>query len=114
MGRKVKICVADDESVIAEVLCEGLRAHNFEAVGANCGQDALDICRLGGVDLILLDINMPGIDGYEVCRRLPAASVLYHRERPPPACLEDSRNYRRVRRVTFLRTFRDIRLAGLL
>ena len=73
MGRKIKICVADDEAVITEILCEGLRAHNFEAVQAHCGQDALDLCRLGGVDLALLDINMPDIDGYEVCRQLKAS-----------------------------------------
>ena len=73
MGRKIKICVADDEPVLAEVLCEGLRAHNFEAVQANSGQEALDICRAGGIDLILLDINMPGIDGYEACRQLKAS-----------------------------------------
>ncbi len=63
MGRRIKICVADDEPVIAEVLCEGLRAHNFEAVEAHSGQEALDICKEGGIDLILLDINMPGIQG---------------------------------------------------
>ena len=73
MGRRIKICVADDEPVIAEVLCEGLRAHNFEAVEAHSGQEALDICKEGGIDLILLDINMPGMDGYEVCRQLKAS-----------------------------------------
>jgi len=72
MGRRIKICVADDEPVLAEVLCEGLRAHNFEAVQASTGQEALDLCHEGGVDLILLDINMPGIDGYETCQRLKA------------------------------------------
>lgn len=73
MGRRVQICVTDDEPVIAEVLCEGLRAHNFDAVEAHCGEDALNLCKKGGIDLILLDINMPGVDGYEVCRQLKAS-----------------------------------------
>lgn len=73
MGRRIQICVTDDEPVIAEVLCEGLRAHNFDAVEAHCGEDALNLCKKGGIDLILLDINMPGVDGYEVCRQLKAS-----------------------------------------
>lgn len=73
MGRIIKICVADDEPALAEILCEGLRAHNFEAVEANSGEQALEICRKGGIDLILLDVNMPAPDGYEVCRQLKAS-----------------------------------------
>ncbi len=73
MGRRIKICVTDDEPIISEVLCEGLRAHSFDAVEAHSGEDALKICKEGGIDLILLDINMPGMDGYEVCRELKAS-----------------------------------------
>ena len=78
MGRRIKVCVTDDEALVAEVLCEGLREHGFEAVEAHSGADALKICRQGDIDLILLDIIMPDMDGYEVCRRLKASPETEH------------------------------------
>ena len=70
MSSKATICVVDDEAVITELLSEGLRAHNFDALTATSGQQALDICKENNVDLMLLDIMMPGLDGYEVCEQL--------------------------------------------
>lgn len=70
MGRKAKICVVDDEQIIADLLCQGLKAHDFEALGANSGQRALDICETENIDLVLLEILMPEMTGYEVCKRL--------------------------------------------
>lgn len=72
MGRKAKICVVDDEPVVVSVLCLGLKNHNFEAIQAESGTKALEICKAGDIDLILLDISMPDMDGYEVCRQLKA------------------------------------------
>lgn len=62
--------MADDCLEAADVLCEGLRLHNYDASVAHTGQEALDLCAAGGIDLILLDVCLPDIDGYEVCRRL--------------------------------------------
>lgn len=44
--------------------------NEYEAVAAASGEEALAVCNKGGVDLILLDVCMPGLDGYEVCRQL--------------------------------------------
>lgn len=62
--------MADDNVESAEVLCEGLKAHNYDAIAVHTGQDALRVCREGGVDLLLQDICLPDISGYEVCGQL--------------------------------------------
>jgi diguanylate cyclase (GGDEF)-like protein len=72
MANKIRVCVVDDEAALAEVICEGLKATGIHAVPAGSGAEALEICAKGGIDLALLDIAMPGMDGYDVCRRLKA------------------------------------------
>ncbi len=68
-----RVCVADDCPETAAVLCEGLQLHNYEVKVAYNGESALVICAEGNIDLILLDVCMPDIDGYEVCKRLKAS-----------------------------------------
>jgi diguanylate cyclase (GGDEF)-like protein len=58
---------AEDENAL---LCEGLRLHYYEALSARTGQEALAICRREQVDILLLGVGLPDIDGYEVCRQL--------------------------------------------
>jgi len=70
---KYRVCVADDDPEVADILCEGLRLNDYDAVVARNGQEALDVCAKGDIDLILLDVLMPDIDGYEVCRRLKSS-----------------------------------------
>ncbi|HUW60788.1 MAG TPA: diguanylate cyclase, partial [Candidatus Bathyarchaeia archaeon] len=55
------------------VLCEGLKLHNYEACAVHTGTEALDLCAGGGIDLVLLDVCLPDISGYEVCQRLKQA-----------------------------------------
>lgn len=60
------------------MLSEGLRMHHYDAEIAYNGETALSICARGSVDLVLLDVCMPDIDGYEVCRRLKASPLTRH------------------------------------
>ena len=62
--------VVDDESGIREVLCDGLHLAGFSTVTAIDGFDALKILRDEPVDLIIADINMPRLNGYEMLERL--------------------------------------------
>ncbi len=64
------VCVADDAVEAAEVLREGLELNDYKAYAVHNGTDALEVCRKEPIDLILLDVCMPDLDGYEVCRRL--------------------------------------------
>lgn len=70
MTPKIRVCVVDDHVESTKVLCEGLEMHDYEALPAHTGGEALDICASESIDLILLDIGLPDMDGYEVCKRL--------------------------------------------
>lgn len=67
-----RILVVDDIPANVKLLEARLLAEYFDVLTAENGYDALSICERTQVDLILLDIMMPGIDGFEVCERLKA------------------------------------------
>jgi putative two-component system response regulator len=64
------VLVVDDEPRNIKLLDALLRPLNYEVLKASSGEEALSIVNKFDLDLILLDIMMPGMDGYEVCRRL--------------------------------------------
>lgn len=72
---ETRILVADDDDAIADIVTTYLKREGATVVRAADGQQALELARLGGWSLILLDVMMPRLDGYEVCRRLRAESV---------------------------------------
>ncbi|MCB1383036.1 MAG: PleD family two-component system response regulator [Notoacmeibacter sp.] len=73
-----RILVVDDIPANVRLLEARLLAEYFEVLTASNGHDALAICESERVDVILLDIMMPGIDGFEVCRRLKADPQTAH------------------------------------
>ncbi|HEX6581479.1 MAG TPA: response regulator transcription factor [Actinomycetota bacterium] len=64
------ILVVDDEEQILRALRRALNARRYEVVTAADGEDALVEAEASMPDLVVLDLNLPGIDGIEVCRRL--------------------------------------------
>jgi DNA-binding response OmpR family regulator len=70
-----KILTVDDESLNNEIVQEIL-SYDYDVKTATTGDEALKIAPDFQPNLILLDIMMPGMDGYEVCRRLRANSAL--------------------------------------
>lgn len=70
MPKKVLVC--DDEPYIVESVSYVVRKAGFEVVVAEDGQAALDAAKRENPDLIFLDIMMPHLSGYEVCRQLKA------------------------------------------
>jgi two-component system, OmpR family, KDP operon response regulator KdpE len=68
------ILIVDDEPQIRRVLRTTLSAEGYEVVDARSGEDALLRVREDHFDLILLDLNMPGMGGLEACRELRAKS----------------------------------------
>ncbi len=73
-----RILVVDDIPANVRLLEARLLAEYFEVLTASNGEQALAICEAERVDVILLDIMMPGIDGFEVCRRLKADPQTSH------------------------------------
>ncbi len=67
-----KILVVEDEQSIRTIVEYALRDAGFEVVSAARGDDALTMVDDGGIDLVVLDIMLPGVDGLEVCKRVRA------------------------------------------
>ena len=72
VGRR--ILVVDDELQIRRIMRAVLVAKGYEVMEAECGEEALRLIRSEKYDLILLDINMPGITGIEVCVEVRTSS----------------------------------------
>ena len=64
--------MVEDDAGIAQPLQRALTREGFEVAHADTGQRALDLVVLGDVDLVLLDLTLPDIDGLDVCRKLRA------------------------------------------
>lgn len=73
-----RILVVDDIPANVKLLEARLLAEYFEVLTANSGREALEICEAGRVDVVLLDVMMPDMDGFEVCRRLKRDSSTAH------------------------------------
>jgi len=71
-----RILVVDDEPHIREVICFALERSGMTVLTARNGTEALTMFRRGGLDLIVLDIGMPEMDGLDVCRVIRKTSDL--------------------------------------
>lgn len=72
-GREMKILIVDDEPLNIALLFNALK-ESYEILKAQNGNDALAMVRSHSPDLVLLDLMMPEMDGFEVCRRIRAES----------------------------------------
>jgi DNA-binding response OmpR family regulator len=70
MASKVRVLVIDDDVTLGNLLCMLLEKDGFEALCATSGAEGLRLAQQERPDGIILDVMMPGIHGYEVCRRL--------------------------------------------
>lgn len=67
---KRRILVVEDDASLARVLCDNLVDEAFDVAWAGDGNNALNEHQRFNPDLVLLDLTLPGLDGFEVCRRL--------------------------------------------
>jgi DNA-binding response OmpR family regulator len=75
MLNKAKILAIDDETKALDLLKLSLEAHGFDVLTASDGQAGLDMAIEQEPDLIILDIRMPKLDGWEVCKGLKLNSI---------------------------------------
>ncbi|WP_144378325.1 PleD family two-component system response regulator [Mesorhizobium amorphae] len=73
-----RILVVDDVPANVKLLEVRLLAEYFEVLTATSGPDAIETCENGKVDVVLLDVMMPDMDGFEVCRRLKSDPATSH------------------------------------
>lgn len=72
----INILLIEDDSIVARTVERSLRGDEFRVTIANSGIEGLKIGRRQPVDLVILDIIMPGMDGYAVCREMRADPIL--------------------------------------
>ena len=72
-----KVLIVDDETINIQMIGNVLREY-MSVIFATSGEDALTIARANNPDMILLDIVMPGMDGYEVCTALKSDPATEH------------------------------------
>jgi two-component system cell cycle response regulator len=73
-----RVLIVDDIEANVKLLEARLTVEYFETLTARSGEEALQICVSEGPDVVLLDVMMPGMDGFEVCRRLKADPRTQH------------------------------------
>ena len=67
---KKRILIVDDDPAILRLLNTNLKARGYEVITATNGEESLEAAQRDFIDLIILDIMMPKVDGVEVCRRI--------------------------------------------
>lgn len=70
----VDILIVEDNSEVANLLCEFLQRENYVVSIANNGEKALKLFEMYGAKLVVLDINLPGPDGFAICSRIRESS----------------------------------------
>ena len=74
--KSIKILVVDDEIDIVDLICEYLADEGYDVIKAYDGIEALDQVRQAHPDLVVLDIMLPEMDGFEVCKQIRAESAI--------------------------------------
>src|SRR6185312_14728698 len=67
---KQRVLIVDDEPRYVRLIAVNLEASGYETLAARDGKSALDLAAAQKPDLVLLDIGLPAMDGFEVCRRI--------------------------------------------
>jgi DNA-binding response OmpR family regulator len=66
----IKLLVIDDDSAVTELLSLLLKSHGYEVAAVNSGPQGIDFLREKKADLVILDLMMPDMDGWEVCKEM--------------------------------------------
>lgn len=69
------VLIVDDDEAVQTMLYKVIRSNGIQAQIASCGEQALQMIRRSNFDLILLDVNMNGMDGFEVIQRLRSQGI---------------------------------------
>jgi two-component system cell cycle response regulator len=73
-----RILIVDDNADLLAILSSRFRSHGFETLEACDGTEALEMAQASNPDVVLLDVMMPELNGYQVCRKLKENPALAH------------------------------------
>jgi DNA-binding response OmpR family regulator len=76
MGDPARVLIADDEEALRRLLRLYLKKEGFSIAEAANGAEALSLVRRGGIDLVLVDVMLPELDGFELVRRIRIESTI--------------------------------------
>jgi two-component system KDP operon response regulator KdpE len=76
MTKNLRVLVVDDQPKVLKFISIDLRLHGYDVITIGSGEEALEIVKSDRPDIMLLDIIMPGMDGFEVLRQLRGFSQL--------------------------------------
>jgi two-component system, OmpR family, response regulator ResD len=76
MEMSFKVLAIDDDPGITDLLTLLLKPHGFEVVSANAGEEGIRFIRENSPDVVILDLMMPGIDGWRVCTEVRKFSTV--------------------------------------
>jgi two-component system response regulator MprA len=76
LEKAIRVLVVDDEARILSMMRRVLEADGYEVILAGDGQAALEILRRDAIDLLILDVMMPDLDGFDVCRLVRRESLI--------------------------------------
>ena len=74
--KKPTVLVVDDQPKVLKFMAIGLKLHGYDVITVGSGEEALEQVKETNPDIMLLDIIMPGIDGFEVLRRVRSFSQM--------------------------------------
>lgn len=92
MGNK-RVLIAEDSSVIQNIAKKVLQFQNFSIDSAKNGKEVLDKLAKENYDILLLDINMPVMDGIECAKQIRASDNPHHQTMPIVAITGNAKNY---------------------
>lgn len=72
--KKLRVLVVDDQPMVLKFIAIDLKLHGYDVIAVSSGEEALELVKSANPDIMLLDIIMPGIDGFEVLRQLRSFS----------------------------------------
>ena len=70
--RPYRVLLVDDDLALRKAMTKRLESHGLEILTAGCGSDAVSTFEKQQADMVVLDVNMPDMDGFEVCRKIKA------------------------------------------
>ena len=76
---KSSILIVDDEKLLLSSLKKALSREGYQVLTADCGEEALERFQQGSPDLVLLDVQLPGIDGMQVLKKIKEVEAACHR-----------------------------------
>ena len=82
MPAPTRVLVVDDEANITDLVATALRHEGFQVTTASSGEQALELASSAKPDLVVLDVMLPDVDGFEVARRLGARTQSHGRDMP--------------------------------